>query len=148
MSHSKKALTYTCPVLFTLVWNYDQVGSRCEGIFFVALQKSVLMYNIVDLFYCYYTRWSKKLKLIIVKESYPTNVHCARRYDQSPFSGPRKYGLYQYLQGIRFHRLIIGQNRLGFYKNNIWDHPTCFMHGYLRTFISVNALSSWFEEVL
>ena len=25
-----------------------------------------------------------------VKESYPTNVHCARRYDQSPFSGPPK----------------------------------------------------------
>ena len=24
------------------------------------------------------------------KESYPTNVHCARRYDQSPFSGPPK----------------------------------------------------------
>ena len=27
---------------------------------------------------------------ISVKESYPSNVHCALRYDQSPFSGPPK----------------------------------------------------------
>ena len=76
------------------------------------------------------TRHTKLPKL----ESYPSNVHCVLRYDQS--------GIYQCLRGIRFHRLITGQNRLVFYKNNIWDHPTCFLHEYLRIFISFNALSS------
>ena len=76
--------------------------------------------------------WFKDLTAVAVnsevylKESYPTNVHCARRYDRRHFQGPRKYGIYQYLREIRFHRLITGQNRLVFYKNNIWDHPTCF----------------------
>ena len=64
------------------------------------------------------------------------------------FQGRRKYGIYQYLQGIHFHRLTTWQNRLVFHKNSIWDHPTCFLHGYLRTFISFKALSSWFKEVL
>ena len=69
---------------------------------------------------------------------------CIARLDtiSRHFQGPRKYGIYQYLQGIRFHQLITGQNRLVFHKDNIWDHPACFLHGYLRTFISFNALSS------
>ena len=69
---------------------------------------------------------------------------CIARVDtiSRHFQGPRKYGIYQYLQEIRFHRLITGQNRLVFYKNNVWDHPSCFLHGYVRTFISFNALSS------
>ena len=66
--------------------------------------------------------------------SYASNMNCALRYDQS--------GICQYLQGIRFRRLLTGQNRLVFHKNNIWDHPTCFLHGCLRTFISFKALSS------
>ena len=70
---------------------------------------------------------------------------CIARVDtiSRHFQGIRKYGIYQYLQEIRFHRLTTGQNRLVFLqKNNIWDHPTCFLHGYLMTFVSFIALSS------
>ena len=58
---------------------------------------------------------------------------CIARVDTigRQFQGPQKYGIYQYLQEIRFHRLITGQTSLGFYKNNTWDHPTCFMHWYV-----------------
>ena len=59
-----------------------------------------------------------------------THPMCIARVDSISrhFQGPRKYGIYQYLQRIHFHRLITGQNRLVFHKNNIWDHPACFMH--------------------
>ena len=31
---------------------------------------------------------------LLLEESYPSSVHRALRYDQSPFLGPRKYGIY------------------------------------------------------
>ena len=35
-------------------------------------------------------RWGHSTETALLKESFPTNVHCARRYEQSPFSGPPK----------------------------------------------------------
>ena len=34
--------------------------------------------------------WVENATKTNLKESYPTNVHCERRYDQSAFSGPPK----------------------------------------------------------
>ena len=70
-------------------------------------------------------------------ESYPSNVHCALRYGQSPFSRPRKVSNLSISTRNRFHRLTTKhttkQARF-FHKNNIWDHPTCFLRGYFDDF--------------
>ena len=77
-----------------------------------------------------------------IKESFPTNVHCARRNEQSPFSGPPKVWNLSISTRNPFPSVNNRTKQARFYKNNIWDHPTCFLHGYLWTFTSFNALSS------
>ena len=77
-----------------------------------------------------------------LKESYPTNVHCASTYDQSPFSGPPKVWNLSISTRNPFPSVNNRTKQARFLQNNIWNHPTCFMHGYLRTFLSFNALSS------
>ena len=83
------------------------------------------------------------------KASYPSNVHCTLRYDQSPFSGPPKVWNLSISTRNPYPSVNNTTKQARFlHRNNIWDHPTCFLHGFLMTFIRFNALSSWFEAVL